>query len=924
MRRLEFGRRLRSRFWRPTPREEVDAELRFHLEMRAGELERQGLAPEAARAEARRRFGDVSGIARECRSLAAGRNRRMDLADLARDLARDLRDAGRQMRRRPAFTLTAVLTLAVGIGANAAFFSLVKAVLLRPLAAHEPDRVLRLYWRGPTGAASSSFAYPEYADLAASAPSLRPLAAVNLATMALEADGQRDQLVGEIASGGYFEAIGMRAAPGRTLGAADDRRGAPPAALISHRYWTWRFGRDPAVVGRSISINNHPYTIAGVADARATGSFLGAPVDVWVALEPSLDLFGPDTANDRTRRVLNLLGRLAPGATTPQAQGELDAAARELARVRKEDKLRLELGPGTLLHGGRRTMAAVFLGVVMALVALVLLVAAANVANLLLARGLLRRREMAVRAALGAGRGRLIRQLIAESLALAALGGATGMLLSLWLSATFGSVPFLPGFELRLDLSPNLRVLGFTAALSLVAGLTAGLAPALSVTRGDVVTALKQGAGTGGTRHATRLRAALVVSQVAVSAMLLVAAGLLTKSAGRAAAINLGFETAGTFATDLDLEGPGYTEARGLEFYRQLVARVAVLPGVRAVSLANRAPLDVSTPTIRVTGHGSPRMEGHGSPRISADDSVSSHGSPRIQAGDSATLEATYHVITQDYFDAVRMPLVAGRPFDARDRLGSPQVAVVNETLARRLFDDRAGVLGRRFSLVAGTATERRREISGEVEVVGIARDAKYRTVGEPPQPHLYLPLEQHYGPGMTLIVRSDAASPPVTAVHGTIASLDPAVQGFFTRTLVEHTRVALVPARLASGVSAAAGLIALALGAVGLYGVIACLVGERTRELGVRMALGAGRGTIVRHVLGRAAMLATIGISLGLALAAAGGRALSGLLYDVSSVDPVVFLVVALTLSAVTLLAAWLPAHRASRIDPLVALRGD
>ena len=780
------------------------------------------------------------------------------------------------MGRRPAFTLTAVLTLAVGIGANAAVFSLVKAVLLRPLAAHEPDRVLRLYWRGPTGGASSSFAYPEYADLAASAPSLTPLAAVNLATMAVEADGQRDQLVGEIASGGYFEVIGMRAASGRALGAADDRRGAPPAALISHRYWTWRFARDPAVVGRSISINNRPYTIAGVADARATGSFLGAPVDVWVALEPSLDLFGPDTANDRTRRVLNLLGRLAPGATAPQAQGELDAAARELGRFRKEEKLRLELGPGTLLHGGRRAMAAVFLGVVMALVALVLLVAAANVANLLLARALSRRREMAVRTALGAGRGRLIRQLVAESLLLAALGGAAGMILSLWLSATFGSVPFIPGFELRLDLSPDLRVLGFTAALSLVAGLTAGLAPALSVTRGDVVTALKDGAGTGGSRQATRLRAALVVAQVAVSATLLVAAGLLTKSGRAAAAIDLGFETAGAFATDLDLEGPGYTEARGLEFYRQLVARVAALPGVRAVSLANRAPLDISTPTIRV----------------SREAGMAANMDP------TAGLEATYHIISGAYFEAVKMPLAAGRPFDARDRQGSPQVAIVNETLARRLFEARAGlktgpsidintILGQRFTLIAGTATERRREISGEVEVVGVASDAKYRTVGEPPQPHLYLPLDQRYGPGMTLIVRSDAASPPVTAVHDTIASLDPAVQGFFTRTLVEHTRVALVPARLASWVSAAAGLIALALGAVGLYGVIACLVGERTRELGVRVALGASRGTIARHVLGRAAMLATIGISLGLALAAAGGRALSGLLYDVSSVDP-------------------------------------
>ncbi|MGH9332101.1 MAG: ABC transporter permease, partial [Vicinamibacterales bacterium] len=425
MPRLEFGRRLRSRFWRPAPHEEVDAELRFHLEMRARELERQGLSPDAARAEAERRFGDVSAVARECRSLAAERNRRMDLTDHAGDLGRDLRDAFRQMIRRPAFTLTAVLTLAVGIGANAAFFSLVKAVLLRPLASDEPDRVVRLYWRGPSGGAISSFAYPEYADLAARAPSLAPLAAVNLATIAFEADSQRDQLLGEIASAGYFEIIGIRAAAGRTLGAADDRRGAAPAALISHRYWTRRFGGDPAIVGRGVSINNRRYTIAGVADSGATGSFVGAPVDVWLALEPSLGLLGPDTANEREgRRVLNLLGRLAPEATVPQAQSELDAAAPELARLRTEDKLRLELGPGTLLHGGRRTMATVFLSVVMALVGLVLLVAAANVANLLLARALSRSREMAVRTALGAGRGRLVRQLFAESLALAALGGA--------------------------------------------------------------------------------------------------------------------------------------------------------------------------------------------------------------------------------------------------------------------------------------------------------------------------------------------------------------------------------------------------------------------------------------------------------------------------------------------------------------------
>lgn len=279
-------------------------------------------------------------------------------------------------------------------------------------------------------------------------------------------------------------------------------------------------------------------------------------------------------------------------------------------------------------------------------------------------------------------------------------------------------------------------------------------------------------------------------------------------------------------------------------------------------------------------------------------------------------------MIAGDYFEAVGMRLVAGRPFDARDRLGAAQAAIVNETLARRLFDGVDGV-GRRFVLIAGTATERRREISGAVEIVGVARDAKYRTVGEAPQPHLYLPFEQHYGPGMALIVRGDAGPPPVTAMHDAIASLDPAVQGFFTRTFVEHTRVALVPARLASWVSAAVGLSALALGAIGLYGVVACLVSERTRELGVRMALGASRATIARQVLGRAGLLAATGIVIGLVLAAAGGGVLSGLLY-VPALDPEVLLTVALTLCGAALLAAWLPARRAAHVDPLVALRDE
>jgi predicted permease len=893
MARLEFGRRLRSRFWRPAPREEVDSEIRFHLDMRARELEARGLPPAQAREEAARRFGDAAEIARACRVIAGRRNRTIDMAEYLADFVRDFRDAGRMMLRRPVFALTAILTLAVGIGANAAFFSLVKAVLLNPLAAHEPERVVRLYWRGATGGPNANFAYLDYAEIAAGAPSISALSAVHLAPVAFSADDQRDQLLAEIASGGYFETRGLRAGAGRMLSALDDRRGAAPTAVISHRYWQRRFGSAASVIGRSVLVNNRPYSIVGIADARASGSFVGAPVDVWLALEPSLPLLGVTVATDRTQRVLTLIGRLAPDATEAQVRGELETVGRDITRAHGRDKITLETGPGTLLHGGRRSMAVWFLGIVMGLVGLVLLVAAANVANLLLARTLERRRDAAVRMALGAGRGRLVRQAIAEVFALAAFGGAAGLLLTEWITTAFGSVALLPGFELRLDLAPDVRVFAFTAVITLLTGLAAAVAPALSAGRGDVLPALKSASGAAAGREAGRLRSVLVVAQVAVSVVLLVAAGLLVRSAGAAAAIDLGFDRRGIVATDLDLEPHGYTEATGREFYRELVARAAAVPGVEAATLANRAPLDSSTPTLRI----------------------------------SSELDVTYHIIGPGYFDVVGIPITAGRGFAPHDRETSPLVVIVNQTLARQLAGEHGvagNLLGRRFELVAGTATERRRDIAGTVEIVGVASDAKYRTIGEAPQPHIYLPLEQHYGPGLTLLVRSRVEPAPISAIHRAIGALDPDVQGFFTRTLDEHTRVALLPARLAANVSAIVGAIALALGAVGLYGVIACLVTERTRELGIRMALGASRRMISRQVLARAAALASAGAAIGLVLAALAGRAVAGLLYGVSPIDPATFAGVTLVLGVVTIVAAWIPARRAARIDPIIALRGD
>jgi predicted permease len=905
MARLEFGRRLRSRFWRPAPREEVDSEIRFHLDMRARELEARGLPPAQAREEAARRFGDAAEIARACRVIAGRRNRAIDMAEYLADFVRDFRDAGRMMLRRPVFALTAILTLAVGIGANASFFSLVKAVLLNPLAAHEPERVIRLYWRGATGGANANFAYLDYAEIAAGAPSISPLSAVHLAPVAFSADDQRDQLLAEIASGGYFATRGLRAGSGRMLSVLDDRRGAAPTAVISHRYWQRRFGSDASVVGRSVLVNNRPYTIVGIADARAAGSFVGAPVDVWLALEPSLPLLGVQVATDRTQRVLTLIGRLAQDATDAQVRGELETVSRDITRARGRDRITLETGPGTLLHGGRRSMAVWFLGIVMGLVGLVLLVAAANVANLLLARTLERRRDAAVRMALGAGRGRLVRQAIAEVFALAACGGAAGLLLTEWITTAFGSVALLPGFELRLDLAPDVRVFAFTAVITLLTGFVAAVAPALSAGRGDVLPALKSASGTAAGREAGRLRSALVVAQVAVSVVLLVAAGLLVRSARAAAAIDLGFDRRGIVATDIDLEPHGYTEATGREFYRELVARAAAVPGVEAATLANRAPLDSSTPTLRISG------------------GVGLQTGPSTATG----LDVTYHVIGPGYFETVGIPIAAGRGFAAHDRETSPLVVIVNQTLAGLLAREHGvagNLLGRRFELVAGTATERRRDIAGTAEIVGVASDAKYRTIGEAPQPHIYLPLEQHYGPGLTLLVRSRVEPAPTSAIHRAIGALDPDVQGFFTRTLDEHTRVALLPARLAANVSAMVGAIALALGAVGLYGVIACLVTERTRELGIRMALGASRRMISRQVLARAGVLASAGAAIGLVLAALAGRAVAGLLYGVSPVDPATFAGVTLVLGVVTIVAAWIPARRAARIDPIVALRGD
>ena len=816
-------------------------------------------------------------------------------------LPRDVRLAVRQLARRPGVTAAAVATLGIGIGANAAIFSLANAVLLKPIARHEPDRVVRLSGRTGDGHRSAAWTYRDYQTIRQPRGTIGELSAVHLAILAARAGQTRDQLLGEVASAPYFDLLGARAMLGRLPSEADDTPSASPVAVLSERYWRQRFDASPGVLGQPLVLNGRPFTIAGVMEGAFRGSFIGGAIDVWLPLEPALPFLGPVAASDdASARVLQLLGRLRPGVSAHQAEAELAAAAGDIARARRiESGLRVEVVPGTLLHGSRRAMATTFLGILMALVGLVLLVAASNVANLLLARAIGRRRELAVRVALGAGRARLVVELAVESLLVAGAGGAAGLLAAAWIGSAFSAVTLLPGFELHLALAPDWRVAGVTAALALAAALVATVGPAIAAASSNPVDALKEGGGSIGGRRTAKLRGALVVAQVAVASLACVAALLLAKSGRAAAAVDLGFQTAQTFATDIDLTVRGYSEARGREFYRSLLARMAAVPGVEAAAVASRAPLDSSTPVLRM---------------LPADAPASAHG--------DAGAETTFQTVSPGYFETIRMDLAAGRLFGAADTEVSPKVAIVNEAFARRFWPQEgpAGAIGKRIR-------EQRTAMSpaqgGAIEIVGVARDAKYRTIGEDAQPHLYLPGEQRYAPDLALIVRSSTTVMPVIETQAVIASLDPEVQGFFTRTLEEHTRVALVPARLAASLSAGVAAISALLGAIGLYGLISCIVAERRREFGLCVALGAAPSAITRQVLARAFRLTALGCLFGLTGAAAASRVLETVLYGVSGTDPFIYLVVALGVLIVSIAAAGLPALRAARAPAVVALRG-
>lgn len=806
-------------------------------------------------------------------------------------LLQDLRYGLRTLARTPGFTLLAATVLALGIGVNAAVFSLANAFFLRPLPVADPGTIVRVYANR-----FSNVSYSLYQELRDRNSTLSGLAAFQLSSYSLTVDRETEHAFGELATGNYFPLLGISAARGRLLGPSDDRIDAPGAVVLSHAFWMRRFGGSPDAVGRVIALNAVPFTIVGVAPERFTGVLAPLAGDFWVPLAADTQLRPSLEPAERLRFSMHLVGRLKPGVDRTQALADLDTIGRQVRTAAGEpdrDRAITVYGP-TMLHPEASTPVTAFTAVLMTVVALVLLIVCVNVANLVLARAAGRDIELAVRQSLGAGRGRLIRQLLTENLLLSIAGAAGGIAIAYAATRVVMAWRLPLPVPIALDLSIDLRVLAFTAIVAAAATLAFGMAPALTASRLDLVTTLK-GAG-GIRRRQKRLRSVFLVAQVAMSILLLVAAGLFIRSFRHAQTMDIGFETAGVFTASLDLETRGYSAARAAELYRRLPARLEARPGIRSVNIVDIVPLTLSNVAVNVLRDG---------------DAVPAPG----QRPPTPTINV--NVVGPGHFETLGIPLLAGRDFTDADGESSPRVAVVNETLARRFWPGQPAI-GQRLRPVNARPGD-----GTTMEIVGVVRDSKYVTVGEAPRSFLYRPLAQQFTPRVSLLVRS-AESPAATvaAIKEELRALDPGLSLFNLQSLSDAASVSLLPARMAGTLLGALGLLALALAALGIYGVLSFLVRSRTREIGIRVAIGATPRTVAAMVVRQAMGWTAIGAAIGIALALALTRFLDAFLYGISPTDPWTFGAVTLLLAVVACIAALVPAVRASRLDPVQAFR--
>jgi putative ABC transport system permease protein len=797
------------------------------------------------------------------------------------------------------FTAVAAATLALGIGANTSIFSVMNKFLLRPLPVEEPSQIVALNNAPAKGHAIPIFSYANYKDLRNDSDVTTGLIAYEPVPASLSSGGSNDRVWGYLVSGNYFSVLGTRAVVGRLISVNDDSEaGAHPVAVISYSSWQRRFGGDRSIVGHDVLVNGRAFTIIGVAPPEFIGLELSYVPEIWFPLMMQNEfkplMPGPPKGSrgwfeDRSVLSVFVAGRLKPGVTVAQAETGLKRVAAHLATEypREIEGMSISLSrPGVWGGFGRGWMLG-FSGVLMGVAGLVLLLVCTNLANLLLARGLDRRKEIAVRLALGARRNRVVRQLLTETLLLSLLGGALGLVLAFWLVRL--PARFTPSLPISLALDIDWRVLSFSLAITFVTSAVFGLLPALQATKPDLVRGLRDEAVLLGYRR-SRLRGALVVAQVALSLVLMISAGLVLRGLERVQDTDFGFNPRHAVKLSVDLDLQGYERERGKLFQQQLLDRVRVVPGVEAAGIGNFVPPDPHVMIVTILIEGQP------------------------PPGPGETSRCGTASTSPGYFQALGMRLVRGRDFCDGDDEKSARVAVINETLARRSWPGE-DALGKQFTL-SGRG-------DSAIQVVGIVRDAKYRRLGEEPMAFAFLPIKQSYSGLTTLVVRTSNQDALATAVsREAFRQLDPHLPVFDVRSLNQHVRSALLPALMAAAMLGGFGALSLVLAATGIFGVTSYTVSQRTHEIGVRMALGAERRDVLKLLLTEGMALVLFGIALGLAGAVLLARLMSNLLSGVSATDATTFAGLSLSLIAVSLFSCWLPANRATRIDPMEALR--
>ncbi|MFY9558019.1 MAG: ABC transporter permease, partial [Blastocatellia bacterium] len=843
-------------------------------------------------------------------------------------LIQDLRYGVRMLLKSKAFTAIAVLSLALGIGANTALFSLIDAVLLKTLPVTKPNELVLFNWlSGPRGLSrgimgsiktdpatgmrtSTSFSYLTFERFRDSNETLADVFAfAPLHQLNVSVDGRPEIASGQLVSGGYYSGLGVKARMGRTLTPDDDKADAPPVAVITYRYWQRRFGQDPEIVGRTVIVNKVALNIIGVTPPEFRGaSQVGWSPDLTIpfSLQPRVDPIESDL-NGPWFWWLQIMGRLKPGVTPDQvaasfqntfqksAQEGWDAAlARFPPRAQTQnaaprDVPQLRIGSGSQGLTELRSDYAQPLRILMAIVGFVLLIACANVANLLLARSATRQKEIAVRLAIGASRWRLVRQLLTESVLLAVLGGAVGVVLAYWGKDLLLSLRPWGGAQLSLDLNLDLRVLGFTSAVSLVTGLLFGLAPALRATRVDLMPALKDNARSV-TGSRSILSKSLIVAQVAMSMVLLVGAGLFVRTLRNLQNVDVGFNRENLLLFNVEPSLNGYNTAQIAQLYRRLTERLEAVPGVQAATVS-LIPL--------LSGQGQTRgltVQGHAS-----------------QPGDEDN--AKVNTVGEHFFEALEIPILLGRGLSPRDDEAAPRVAVINQMMARKYFGDE-NPLGRRFGFEGP-------ETSGRIEIVGVVRDAKYTGMRAETEPTVYLPYLQSIPRQATFVVRTlGNASAMTPSIREAVHEVDDNLPLFDVKTQSQQADESLAQERLFASLSSFFSVLALLLASIGLYGVMSYGVARRTNEIGVRMALGASARRVTRMVMGESMIVVLIGVVIGLGAALATTRLIASMLFGLMPTDPVTIAFASMLMISVAAVAGYLPARRASRVDPMVALR--